>query len=60
MSVLILLISFSVIVALVFLVAFIWAVRSGQFDDTESPPVRILFDDKPRKSNDEKGKKEQF
>ena len=45
MSVIILLIIFSVIVATVFLVAFIWAVRSGQFDDTKSPSVRILFDD---------------
>jgi cbb3-type cytochrome oxidase maturation protein len=28
-----------------FLVAFVWAVRTGQFDDTVSPPLRILFDD---------------
>jgi cbb3-type cytochrome oxidase maturation protein len=26
---------------------FIWAVRSGQFDDLDTPPVRILFDDEP-------------
>lgn len=45
MSVIILLIIFSVIVATAFLVAFIWAVRSGQFDDTKSPSVRMLFDD---------------
>jgi cbb3-type cytochrome oxidase maturation protein len=24
---------------------FVWAARSGQFDDLETPPVRILFDD---------------
>lgn len=24
---------------------FIWAARSGQFDDLETPAVRILFDD---------------
>ncbi len=24
---------------------FVWAVRSGQFDDLESPATRILFDD---------------
>ncbi len=24
---------------------FIWAARSGQFDDLDTPPVRILFDD---------------
>jgi len=26
---------------------FVWAVRSGQFDDLETPAVRILFDDEP-------------
>ncbi|MCK4992497.1 MAG: cbb3-type cytochrome oxidase assembly protein CcoS [Bacteroidales bacterium] len=31
--------------ALIFLGAFIWAVRDGQFDDNETPPRRILFDD---------------
>jgi len=25
--------------------AFIWTVRSGQLDDTETPPRRILFED---------------
>ncbi len=29
------------------LVAFRWAVRSGQFDDLETPPIRVLFDDDP-------------
>ena len=24
---------------------FIWAVRSGQYDDLDTPPVRMLFDD---------------
>jgi len=51
MSVIILLIIFSVIVATAFLVAFIWAVRSGQFDDTKSPSVRMLFDDEASKTN---------
>ena len=26
---------------------FVWAVRSGQFDDLDTPAVRILFDDEP-------------
>ncbi len=26
---------------------FIWAARTGQFDDLETPAVRILFDDPP-------------
>lgn len=25
--------------------AFVWAVRRGQFDDTETPAHRVLFDD---------------
>ncbi len=28
--------------------AFFWAVRSGQFDDLDTPATRILFDDEPR------------
>jgi cbb3-type cytochrome oxidase maturation protein len=28
-----------------FLAAFAWAVRSGQFDDTVTPPIRILLDE---------------
>jgi cbb3-type cytochrome oxidase maturation protein len=28
-------------------VLFVWAVRSGQFDDTETPGMRILHDDEP-------------
>ncbi len=27
--------------------AFVWAVRTGQFDDTTTPAWRILFDDEP-------------
>ncbi|MBR9999123.1 MAG: cbb3-type cytochrome oxidase assembly protein CcoS [Cyclobacteriaceae bacterium] len=49
MSVIVLLIIFSIVVALIFLIAFIWAVRSGQYDDMESPSVRILFEDKKNK-----------
>ena len=48
MSVIVLLIIFSILVALIFLVAFIWAVRSGQYDDMESPSVRILLDDEAK------------
>jgi len=58
MSVIILLIIISVIVAVFFLGVFIWAVKTGQFDDTVSPSIRILFDDKKQsKSMDEKKRK---
>lgn len=39
----------SLMVALVFLVAFIWSAKTGQFDDDYSPSVRILFDDEKTK-----------
>jgi cbb3-type cytochrome oxidase maturation protein len=47
MSVLILLIAAGGTVAAGFLLAFIWAVRSGQFDDTGTPAVRMLLDTAP-------------
>lgn len=45
MSVIIILVIIGVIVAGAFLIGFIWAVKSGQYDDMYSPSVRILFDD---------------
>lgn len=45
MNIFYLLIGVSLLAALIFLGAFIWAVRDGQFDDSETPPRRILFDD---------------
>ncbi len=45
MTVIILLISISLLVATGFLVAYIWAVGSGQYDDESTPAMRILFDD---------------
>jgi len=44
MGVIILLIIVSLIVALGFLGAFLWSVRSGQYDDEYTPSVRMLFD----------------
>jgi cbb3-type cytochrome oxidase maturation protein len=45
MNIFFLLIGVSLFAALIFLAAFIWAVRNGQFDDQETPARRILFDD---------------
>ena len=50
MSVIVVLIGFSIIVAAGFLIAFLWAVKSGQYDDDISPSVRILFDNEDDKS----------
>ncbi len=47
MSALFLLIGISLLVAIGFLAAFLWATRSGQFEDDYTPSVRVLFDDKP-------------
>jgi cbb3-type cytochrome oxidase maturation protein len=45
MSVLIVLILASLVVGLTFLIAFIWSVRSGQYEDTLTPSMRMLLDD---------------
>lgn len=45
MSVIYMLISISIVVAVFFLYAFIRAVRKGQYDDDYTPSVRMLFDD---------------
>lgn len=45
MNIMFLLIGVSFLVAFLFLVLFIWAVKSGQYDDTFTPSIRILFDD---------------
>lgn len=45
MEVIFILIIISLIIALGFLAAFLWAVRSGQYDDDYTPSIRILFDD---------------
>jgi cbb3-type cytochrome oxidase maturation protein len=49
MNVIVILIFFSLLIAIGFLGAFIWAVRSGQYDDRYTPSVRILFDNKEEK-----------
>jgi cbb3-type cytochrome oxidase maturation protein len=45
MSVILILILASLALALLFLGGFIWAVRSGQFEDTCTPSMRILADE---------------
>lgn len=46
------LIFISLLLALGFLRAFFWAVKDGQYEDTESPAVRMLFDDQPSDKDD--------
>jgi len=57
MGVLIILILVSLIVALGFLIAFVWSVKSGQYDDDYTPSVRMLFEDnKPNTKPSEENK----
>ncbi|WP_028123530.1 cbb3-type cytochrome oxidase assembly protein CcoS [Epilithonimonas tenax] len=62
MEILYLMIICSVSLAVIFLIIFIIGARKGQFEDDESPAVRILFDDEvkteketktPKKNNKE-------
>ena len=45
MGVIYLLLALSIIVALIFFIAFIVSVRNGQYDDSYTPSVRMLFED---------------
>lgn len=51
MSILFILILVSLSVAGAFLALFIWANKSGQYDDTTSPAMRMLFEDKVDKKD---------
>ncbi len=53
MGIIVLLISISLLIATGFLISFLWNMKSGQYDDTYSPSVRMLFDDttKPELKN---------
>lgn len=45
MNILLLLVPLSVVLVGAAIWAFIWAVRGGQFDDLDTPPLDILGDD---------------
>ncbi|MCP4521107.1 MAG: cbb3-type cytochrome oxidase assembly protein CcoS [Cytophagales bacterium] len=50
MNVIIILIGISIVLAVLFLTAFVLAIKSGQFDDNHSPSIRILLDEKQNKN----------
>lgn len=52
MDIFYLLIGVSLFAAIIFLGAFIWAVKNGQFDDNETPAIRILFDDEKEETEE--------
>lgn len=54
MSVIYMLLAISISVALIFFVAFVISVRKGQYDDSYTPSVRILFEDEVIKKEGDK------
>lgn len=44
MDVIYILLSISVLIAIGFLIAFVWSVKKGQYEDVVSPSIRILYD----------------
>jgi cbb3-type cytochrome oxidase maturation protein len=53
MGIIILLIGISIVIAVTFLGIFLWNMKSGQYEDTYTPSVRMLFDDKTKKKKDD-------
>ena len=45
MNIIYMLLAISILIAVIFFVAFIYSVRSGQYDDIYTPSVRMLFED---------------
>ena len=45
MNIIYMLLAISILIAVIFFIAFIYSVRSGQYDDIYTPSVRMLFDD---------------
>lgn len=52
MKIIFVLILVSLLIAIGFLCAFFWAVKSGQYDDDYTPSVRILLEDKNELKNE--------
>jgi cbb3-type cytochrome oxidase maturation protein len=50
MDIIYFLIGCSVVIALLFFTAFIWSIRSGQYEDTYTPSVRMLFEAPPQQA----------
>ena len=53
MGIIILLIGISVTMAVAFLTIFLWNMKSGQYEDTYTPSVRMLFEDKTKPKQDD-------
>ncbi len=51
MSAIIILLSISILIGAGFLIAFIFAVKNGQYEDRYTPSVRMLFDDNEKNNS---------
>ena len=49
MTIIFILIPISIAIAAIFLCAFVWAVKSGQYEDTCTPSMRLLMEDRQSK-----------
>ena len=54
----VLLIGASLLIAIGFLIAFLIAVRKGQYKDTHTPAIRVLFDNETEKEKREENNSE--
>lgn len=59
MSIIALLISISLTIAVIFLGVFLWSMKSGQYDDTYTPSVRMLFDSEVKRGADKEASTKQ-
>jgi cbb3-type cytochrome oxidase maturation protein len=55
MSVLFILVPLALVIVFVAIGAYVWAARHGQFDDTETPAIRMLHDDEEGRGRDDEG-----
>ena len=56
MNILYLLVPAALMLAALGVAGFVWSVRSGQFDDVETPGMRVLFDDEDPNRTPQHGK----
>ena len=54
MGIIVILIAISLSIALIFLLLFYWSIKNGQYDDTYTPSVRMLFDYRSGKGSGKK------
>ena len=53
MNILLALIPISLVLLVLAVLFFLWAVRSGQFDDLDTPPLDVLRDEPPAPEDDD-------